>query len=200
MMFSAVPTVYELILDRILPGSMNFETGKTNYSAWYLFWFHLFMKKPLEYSITECNWDWVSFSLKFSALMKKCFEFIGKVPSSYEQPVTLNEIISNIPLANDAQTSEQIQLLFDELFTKVLNSGSNEGKNDNIVVTSFSDSFKEDYYRTIYMFKVNYYVLMNCFKHKKDFKLDKLFEELDKLTDVSPIFNEKDVFISKFIK
>lgn len=50
------------------------------------------------------------------------------------------------------------------------------------------------------MFKVNYYVLMNCFKHKKDLKLDKLFEELDSLTDVSPIFNEKDVFISKFIK
>lgn len=209
---SISPVVFDLMLEKIIPDSFDFQTDETNYKAWNIFWFHFFSKKTIEYSITEYKWDCISFTLKFSNLMKKNFALIGQVPLTFDLHHTTSEILTGIPRAFNVQTAEQIQFLFDQLVTNVLNSGSCEGQKDNIVVASFSDQHKESYYRPIDLFKIYYFMLVDCFKHKKDLKLDKLFEELDKETDISPIFcigrnevggtndNENDKFVSKFLK
>lgn len=206
-------TVCEVILERVMPEDFKFSPKKErNYDAWDAFWFHSFSPRPIEYSIKEKNWDWVLFTLEFTKLMKKQYA-LDKVSLEYKSPSYISEIAINIPRAHHAQTPEQIQLLFDKLFTSVLNCGSSEeSPNDDKVVASFIDTFQENYYFTLYLFKCTFYYLIDCFKLKKDLILDRLFEELDKSVDIAPIFlcginmigdycdDENDKFVSKFLK
>ena len=105
---------------------------------------------------------------------------------------------------------DQIQNLFDIIYTDILSKGSKKGfektgKNDTIISTSFSDDIRLEY---LFSFNNVFYDIFKAFKSKKNLKLDKMFEELNKIIDIRPIFllgknvhgEENDKFVSRFIQ
>lgn len=206
---------YNLINDKLFPKSFQVLTQQAsddNYSVWNSFWFHSFSRSVVQYNIIHNNWDWVSFGIQFCSDMKSFFSLLGNPKYNNNIPNFIACIIGCFEAATQIQPNEQTQLFFDNLFTEVLSSGS-EGMmtNNTIVPVSFKDSLEKMYYFPAQMFNLLFYPLFDCFKSKNYLQFDEMFDQLAKLTDLSPIFmlgknsipnfeNKNDYFIMKYIK
>ena len=119
--------------------------------------------------------------------------------------------------ASDIQPNEETQHFFDNLMNKILSCGSlgtEDNKNDTIIVDSFLNRTDRFDYFSFFHFKICFYLVFKAFKNKPTLKLDSLFDQLDKLTDMSEIFliglnsidvrkseeNENDKFVSRFFE
>lgn len=202
---------FNLLIKKTIPDIFTrfytHESG-SNYSMWNIFWFHSFTPQTIKTAIEKHNWDWVTFSLNYSEFMKNFFSLRKVVTHMTQIDGILPEISGNLYSAAVTQPNEPTQIFFDELFTSVLNCGTQKNqRNDTIISVSFFEMHDQSYYYPIQYFNSVYYSILNCFKLKKDLKFDRLIEELDKTIDISPIFcinhnaygSENDLFVSKYV-
>ena len=202
---------YKLLLSKTIPNffsKFRTNTDDSNYNVWNDFWFHSFAPQPIKLNITRYNFDWVTFSIGFSNYMKNFFSLHLLINFKTNIPNFFNDIPDNMYNASLVQPNEETQRFFDELFTTVLNCGTNKKEvNDTVVSASFFEMHENHYYYSMYLFIVYYYPYMNCFKLKKNLKYDKLIEELDRSLDISQIYclghnelgEKNDLFVSNYI-
>lgn len=122
--------------------------------------------------------------------MKDLYSFMGRpqksIPNFFYQ-------FASIKRATVLLNDDQIQNLFDQIFVDVLSKGSKKGfeksgKNDTIIYTTFSKDTQPDYFQYLFDFNYVFYDIFSAFKSKENLKFDKLFDELNRLIDIRPIF------------
>ena len=208
---------FKLLIEKTIPEiirTMITNSDDDNISMWNEFWFQSFSLQTMKTLIEDYNWDWVNFALQFSTYMKEFFNMPSVLSIESSVPSVLNEISCNMHYASQVQPNEQTQRLFDQLFSTVLNCGTDkerEGKSNNYNNTIISASFAEvqelNCYFPIQLFIILYYPFIQVFRNKANLKVDKLIEELDRTIDISTIFcinhnengNENDLFVSGFV-
>lgn len=116
------------------------------------------------------------------AYTKKLFSYVGS-ENYNEFPDHFSTILPDSYKATYIQPNEETQLFFDKMVDQVLCSG-----NDGIVIASFKDDFEFQQYRSVFHFLLIFYSVFTAFIDKPNLKFDKLFDELDKRFDITPIF------------
>lgn len=209
---------YENLSEKFLTDSIEnmISNKKTdNYAVWENFWSQVFTSSQFQYNIEKYNWDWVSLFVKLSNCFKEILGFIGndKFNSSL-LPCFYKTLCSDVSLITEIQPNEPTQNLFDRLFTEVFCTGTTKARkntNNTNIVASFLPNRDECYYLPVFVFHQFYFKFYQCFKHKPNLKYDVLFDQLDKLINISSIFkigknsigkeneNLNDKFIQRFI-
>lgn len=207
---------YNVIFQKVIHDIPTVMSSKSNvnYIIWDDFWFHSFAKHCFDYNFEKFNWDWVTFFIKTLSYFKEVLSFIGN--DNYKRlPHILIMLANRVKNATQIQPNEQTQQFFDQLFSQVFSCGSQsaikENRNDTIVTASFNQFTPKHYYFPVYHYQISFFDTLIAFKNKPNLKFDSLFEQLEKVIDISPIFmigmnsignnnvNENDKFISKYI-
>ncbi|KAK8835926.1 hypothetical protein M9Y10_040307 [Tritrichomonas musculus] len=203
-----------LMADKIIPCRLTeMETGlgkMSNIKSWDSFWFHGFQSDSIKYCIDHNGFNLIEFAIQILNYMKELYSLMDRPPRSipdffYQFP--------SITRATVHLNDDQIQNLFDQIFVDVLSKGSKKGfeksgKNDTIISTTFSKDTRPEYFQYLFDFNAVFYDIFDAFKSKDNLKFDKMFDELNRLIDIRPIFllgknahgEENDKFVSKFIQ
>lgn len=136
--------------------------------------------------------------------MKKFFDLKGIISINSDIPSIFSDIAHNLRFASQVQPNEETQNLFDLICTTILNCGTE--KNSSILTASFIEVHPDLFYDSSFIFYISFYNIFQCFKLKKNLKLDKLIDELDKTIDITKVFccnhnefgKENDLFVTNF--
>ena len=175
------------------------------YQLWDNFLYHAFSPLPIQYCIQFNKWDWSTFSINFFNELKEFFNNVGDEELINQIPSTCSEFVTALFHITSIQPNEQTQTFFDRLFSEVLNSGTRGSLMNNTTVTaSFNESRENTYYSAAQKVSLILKDAFNCFKFKKNLKVDVMIEQLDKHTDIAPIYKitetENDRYALKYIK
>lgn len=174
------------------------------FNIWHQLMFDFFYEYPIQYCIKEKKYDWVDYFIELCKKNKEILKFSTDTKVKLIENGLTKRIFASVICASQVQPNEQTQLFFDRLFSEVLNCGTEKSStNDTIIPISFKDDGSKINIEPAHIASVmlNRH-LFNCFKFKKNLKFDVLFEELEKNTDISPIYmpnNDNDKFISKYL-
>lgn len=175
-------SVFKDIDNIFINGSEN-----TSYNIWNSFWFHSINDSILKYNIIQKKFQWVDFFCTSLAYTKKLFSYINNEKLN-EFPDSLSIVLSHAYKAANIQPNEETQLFFDKIVEQILCNGNQRNENDGIIIASFKDDIEIRPLFPVFYFLASFYTVFYSFKDKPNLKFDKLFEALDKLLDISPIF------------
>ncbi|KAK8849983.1 hypothetical protein M9Y10_018577 [Tritrichomonas musculus] len=205
---------FKLMINRIIPLSINAVKGEKIYMLkntlpWDQFWFHSYSVSLMQHSIENYNFDWFTFIFKVLYYLKEILTYKGLRFAFSDIPNFFN-YIKKLATLTANQSTDQIQTFFDKFVTEILAKGTSKGEtenvNDTIITTTFNDNLSESYFFYIHSFSSSFYPFLQSFKSNQNLKFDKLFEELNKSFDLTPIYliekdnvNENEMFIYNII-
>lgn len=194
----------------------------SSFESWFSLVFHGFGKAVLQRVIQQENINWVDFAILCMKHQKGRYDLLGSdnfVGSNNTHDFETTIMHGYSYMSKIQPNSDQIQQFFDRFVTDILATPSDAqmkldpSVNNTIVTVSFKQDTETAFFLPLYQFLVEWPRFIKPFTHKPNLKLNKLFEVMNQVVDISPIYainwnsigdldgakNENDKLVKKYL-